>query len=318
MDQFILFGDSIIQQSFSPHTAFPFGAALADLYARKLDVVNRGLSGYCTTQAYRTIPLCIPNPSSTGTRVRFLLIAFGANDARLPVSVTGGAGPDQHVSLQKFSQNLRRMVEHPGVRAHEGVRVILATPPPVDERKGLAADAERFPGTMGRVVRRKAGVTAAYAQAVRLVGEEMGVPVLDIHRAMLVRCGHDPTAANQPVADAAPDPELPDADARHDVPIPGSLDAPVSLTLQGFLSDGLHFTGAAYELLYGELMGLIAREWPEQMPDRLPMRLPAWDAQAAWMKGKDGRHAWEEEEGMAVEGRFRAVVEGVGGGEGRR
>lgn len=47
LDQFLLFGDSITQFSFNPHE-LGWGASLADSYARKLDVVNRGYSGYNT------------------------------------------------------------------------------------------------------------------------------------------------------------------------------------------------------------------------------------------------------------------------------
>lgn len=40
MDKFILFGDSITQQSFSQQNGFAFGAALSDEYVRRLDVVK--------------------------------------------------------------------------------------------------------------------------------------------------------------------------------------------------------------------------------------------------------------------------------------
>jgi hypothetical protein len=40
MDQFVLFGDSITQHSFSQETGFAFGAELSDQYARKLDVIK--------------------------------------------------------------------------------------------------------------------------------------------------------------------------------------------------------------------------------------------------------------------------------------
>ena len=55
MDQFILFGDSITQQAFSEHGA-PFGAALTDAYIRKLDIVNRGFSGYNSSHAFDILP----------------------------------------------------------------------------------------------------------------------------------------------------------------------------------------------------------------------------------------------------------------------
>lgn len=53
------------------------------------------------------------------------------------------------------------------------------------------------------------------------------------------------------------------------------------------LSAGLHFNPAGYDVLFQELMGVIAREWPDQTPDKLPMVLPAWNDPAAWK-------AWEK------------------------
>ncbi len=44
LDQIILFGDSITQKSFDPFLN-GWGAFLADAYMRKLDVINRGMSG---------------------------------------------------------------------------------------------------------------------------------------------------------------------------------------------------------------------------------------------------------------------------------
>ena len=40
MDQFVLFGDSITQHSFSQENGFAFGAELSDQYARRLDVIK--------------------------------------------------------------------------------------------------------------------------------------------------------------------------------------------------------------------------------------------------------------------------------------
>lgn len=281
MDQFILFGDSITQQSFSqsqPGT-FAFGAALSDAYARKLDVVNRGLSGYCTVQAYRALPLCLPEPEQA--RVRFLLIFFGANDARIAGSP---GGPDQTVPVADYKQNLRWIVDHPAVKAHEGCKVILVTTPPIDERKCMRSDQEKYPAlAMQRVLRRTAVNTATYAQAVRDLGAEHDIPVLDIWTAMMARAGH----------------------SRHDGMMPGSLGAPANETLQSFLHDGLHFSGEGYRVLYGELMGMIERTWPEEMPARLKMRLPAWDDGRAWVKPQQEDNLGE---GVRASGVFEAVV----------
>jgi hypothetical protein len=44
MDQFVLFGDSITQHSFSQQNGFAFGAELSDQYARRLDVIKYSLT----------------------------------------------------------------------------------------------------------------------------------------------------------------------------------------------------------------------------------------------------------------------------------
>jgi isoamyl acetate esterase len=56
-----------------------------------------------------------------------------------------------------------------------GVRIILITPPPLDPR--------------GREPDRTHETTAAYAEAVRTVGRERGVPVADIWTAMWEAAG---------------------------------------------------------------------------------------------------------------------------------
>ena len=299
MDQFVLFGDSLTQQSFSQTQSFAFGAALADAYSRKLDVVNRGLSGYNTLQALRALSLCIPETENA--RVRFVLIFFGANDARLADSP---GGPDQHVKLEDFKGNLRGMIEHPAVQAHEDVKVMLVTTPPIDERKCHKADVEKFPHLGPKQLRRSAANTALYAQVVRDLGKEMGVPVVDVWTAMVSRAGYSRDATSATTTTTPP-------------PLVGSLEAPASETLQSFLHDGLHFTGEGNKILYGELMQVIERTWPEAMPARLAMKLPPWDDAEAW-GSDDGETSGSREGNVEVEpgtmkasGTFEAVVSDV-------
>ena len=273
MDQFILFGDSITQASFAQDRGFAFGAALADIYTRRLDVINRGLSGYNSTQGFQALPLIMPDPEVA--RVRFLTIFFGANDARLPDTP---GGPQQTVPLEDFVQNLRAMVKHPAVQRHKGIRIVLVMTPPVDERELLKHDMESYPG-MGRVLRRTAVNTARYAQAVRELGTELGLSVLDIHGAMLKRAGYNSSTAGTPTDERTPGSR---ATGSPSSPMVGSLEAPPSDMLQSFLYDGLHFSGEGYKLLYGELMALIEEDFPDQMPTRLPFVLPAWDDGKAW------------------------------------
>lgn len=69
------------------------------------------------------------------------------------------------------------------------------------------------------------------------LGEELGVPVLHIHRLMIMRAADD-----------------------SDIPIdqlPGTLFAPPCPALAKYLPDGLHFSGEGYRLLSEALMELI-------------------------------------------------------------
>ena len=250
MDQFILFGDSLIQQAFSEEGS-PLGAALNNAYIRKLDIVNRGFSGYNTSQALELLPKFMPTTAQGN--VRFMLIFFGANDARLPNTP---GGPQQHVPIELFKENLMAITTHACIRAHEGVRTILVTPPPVDERMLEIADQEKYGQPM---IRRKAQTTHDYAKVVSYLGKELNVPVLDLWSAMISRSGLNDQQS-----------------------IPGAKNAPVSNGLQSLFRDGLHFTPLGYRVLCEELMRLIEATWPDQMPEKLSFTFPGWDDELAW------------------------------------
>jgi lysophospholipase L1-like esterase len=187
-----------------------------------------------------------------------MTIFFGANDARLPNTP---GGPQQHIPIEEFTQNLIAIVQHPVVRAHTDIGLILITPPPVDERKALACDKAKD-SQCGDVHRRRAPTTAAYAQAVRDVGRETGVPVIDLWTAMIARAGG--TAADE------------------DDLIVGDAAAPVSVILQNLLDDGLHLSAAGYQVLYSELTALIAKQWPVLTPANMRFALPTWNDKSAW------------------------------------
>lgn len=80
--QFVLFGDSITQRSFGPGG---WAAALADTYTRRVDIVNRGYSGYNSRWALTLLDHVFP-PTAAGAAaadVRLATVFFGANDAAL-------------------------------------------------------------------------------------------------------------------------------------------------------------------------------------------------------------------------------------------
>jgi hypothetical protein len=63
--------------------------------------------------------------------------------------------------------------------------MLLVTPPPIDERQRDIADTLKG----WTIVRRNAENTKAYADAVKAVGAELDVPVVDLFTVLLERCG---------------------------------------------------------------------------------------------------------------------------------
>lgn len=159
-DQFLLFGDSITEFSCNQSMGFAFHPALQDSYIRRLDVINRGFSGYTSANALQVLPSFFPTPRTS--KVRLMTIFFGANDACLP-------GKFQHVPLGEYKKNLEKLIEHPAVK-EQNPRVIIITPPPVNEHQFFDMDDPS----------RRASNTKLYAEAAREVAGSLGVPVADI------------------------------------------------------------------------------------------------------------------------------------------
>jgi len=240
--QIILFGDSITEMSSQGDNGFAFMPTLQNAYMRRLDVINRGFSGYNTAHAIKALPLFMP--SKEQARVHIMVIWFGANDACLP-----GSSSQQHVPLDHFKQNLRDIVKNDSVRGHQS-STILITPPPVDEY-GLEA-AGLLNGTTE--VSRTADHTKKYADACVEVGREMKVPVLDLWSVLMTRAGWK----------------------QGDSALPGSKAEPKNAVLAEMLSDGLHFNPEGYRVLFQALMNTIETNWPKDSPQAIPYRFPLW------------------------------------------
>jgi hypothetical protein len=141
-----------------------------------------------------------------------LFIHQGANDSRLPDTP---GGPQQNVPLDAFTTNLHAILSHKHLTGRPGLRIILITPPPVDERMLRAADSANIPDFNG--LRRTAETTSKYAEAVRQVGRDRNVKVCDVWSAMMREAGWD---------------------ANSTAPLPGSEDADENAVLRRFFSDG--------------------------------------------------------------------------------
>ncbi|GBE82606.1 SGNH hydrolase [Sparassis crispa] len=226
-DVIMLLGDSLTQGGWE---AGGFAQRLAFVYNRKLDVLNRGMSGYNTEWIKPVFEQCFANQAQQQhvPKVRLLTIWLGANDAALPPTA-------QHVPLPKFAANLAELIHavtNPSSpRYAPATRILLITPPPVGPEQWLAHIRENDPA---RELDRKFEVTRQYADAVKDVGAREGVPVVDIWTRFWEACGEDVARLSE------------------------------------LLTDGLHLNARGYELMFNELIKVVSDKYPELHYDNLP------------------------------------------------
>ncbi|CDS13695.1 hypothetical protein LRAMOSA05869 [Lichtheimia ramosa] len=179
----VLFGDSITQFSFDPELS-GFGAGLAHSYQRRMDVMNRGFSGYNTKWALPILRQLLPTVEQQkqhASQVQLMTIFFGANDAALPFS-------DQHVPLEEYKENLRKMISM--IKSPDSpyynptTRLILITPPPLDESQWE----KHCDGPLNRTFES----AKQYAAAVRQVAKECNVVVADLWTMLVEESGETP------------------------------------------------------------------------------------------------------------------------------
>lgn len=154
------------------------------MYNRKLDVINRGMSGYNTEWIIPIFEQCFATQHEQQhvPKVRILTIWLGANDAATPDT-------SQHVPRDKYAANLAkliRMVRDPASpRYSPATKVLLLTPPPVNTHQWRVLR-EQDGGSLDRNFE----ATRSYAQAASDVGAAEGVPVVDLWNKVWDACGH--------------------------------------------------------------------------------------------------------------------------------
>ncbi|KIL84160.1 hypothetical protein FAVG1_12588 [Fusarium avenaceum] len=249
--QVVLFGDSLFQQCSDLQEGFSFQAALQSDFIRRLDIVNRGYSGFNTDIALRYLPDIFPERTASSPKMDYLVLLFGANDAVLPDAFT-----KQHVPIDRYKTNLTKIVNHPHITAHKP-QILLVTPPPLDEIKSTPRSIEN--GHKGAV--RTFTITAAYAEVARQVARENPEVVLvDLWQAQMDKAVSLTPGDYTPGGPFLGDPE----NGKQ-----GGLD--------DLLHDGLHMSGLGYQVFYETLKPLIGKEW-HGLPDddRRGFVIPDW------------------------------------------
>ncbi|XP_057479979.1 GDSL esterase/lipase At5g62930-like [Actinidia eriantha] len=168
--QIVIFGDSITEQSFR---SGGWGAALADNYSRKADLVLRGYGGYNTRWAlfllHHLFPLGSAAPPVAAT------VFFGANDAAL----SGRTSERQHVPIEEYKENLRKIVHHLK-ECSPAMLVVLITPPPIDEEGRMAYARSLYCDKAMELPERTNEVTGVYATRCVELAKELGLPSINL------------------------------------------------------------------------------------------------------------------------------------------
>ncbi|UKZ88296.1 uncharacterized protein TrAFT101_004058 [Trichoderma asperellum] len=246
--QVILLGDSLFE--FAAHTlsGFSFQSALQTRLIRRFDVVNRGFAGWNTTNVLKYVPEIFAEPSASSPKIEYLMILLGANDA-----VIDGATTSQHVPIETYKENLHKIINHPRIRAHNP-KILLVTPPPVDELKLQVVDvAYGHPSAV-----RSSAMSASYADKAREVARENpGVVLIDLWQAIMGEAISMSPEDYQPGG-----------------PWLGSPENGKQGGLDKLLPDGLHMGGLGYRVFFDEVKAHIGQDINPD--DRTDYIVPDW------------------------------------------
>lgn len=238
---------------------------------RRFDVVNRGFAGWNTTNVLKYLPEIFAEPSASSPKIEYLvsteyiwcwygnfciltrwdcfqLILLGANDAVKP-----GAATSQHVPIETYKENLGKIINHPHIRAHNP-KILLVTPPPVDEIKLQEVDvAYGHPAAI-----RSSAISTSYSEKAREVARENpGVILIDLWQAIMGEAISMSPEDYQPGG-----------------PWPGSPENGKQAGLDKLLPDGLHMGGQGYRVFFDEIKAHIGQDIKPD--DRTDYIIPDW------------------------------------------
>mmetsp|Transcript_19800 Transcript_19800/g.48447 ORF Transcript_19800/g.48447 Transcript_19800/m.48447 type:complete len:263 (-) Transcript_19800:229-1017(-) len=165
----VLLGDSITQQGFS---VGGWAARLANYYSRRADVLNRGFSGYTSEWA---LPMLkdLFDPSATPYPI-LVTVFFGANDA------VDQKLSKRHVPLQRYKENLTKIVEFVRSVYPNSTRIVLIAPPPVDREQRLGFQKTMYKEKATGVLEREDERTKLYAEACEDIATSQGIPCVNL------------------------------------------------------------------------------------------------------------------------------------------
>ena len=197
----ILLGDSMTELCWDDGWV----AKLASALRRRVDVLNYACSGYNTRWALAALHKMAAN-DALPKPVDGAIVWYGGADSALPEGASGSLS----IPVQQYREQLTRIVQF--AQRHMGARhVLVVAPAPIDEV---------------RMTDRKDAHTRVYATAAGEVAKDLGVPFVNMWRAM-----HD------------------DATRNH------------GGRFGRYLSDGMHLNSNGNDLVFETMGNAIMKEW---------------------------------------------------------
>ncbi|XP_041026186.1 GDSL esterase/lipase CPRD49-like [Juglans microcarpa x Juglans regia] len=171
--QFVLFGSSIVEFSCSNEG---WGAVLADIYARKADILLRGYAGWTSRHALRILDQVFPLDAAL--QPSLVIVYFGGNDSMHPHP----SGFGTHVPLPEYIENMRKIATHLK-KLSEKTRIIFLSAPPVSKEK----ISEIYSDTLAEL--RTIESCRIYSEACLALCQEMDVKGIDLWTALQKKDG---------------------------------------------------------------------------------------------------------------------------------
>ncbi|KAK9474586.1 SGNH hydrolase-type esterase domain-containing protein [Dipodascopsis tothii] len=236
----VLFGDSQFERSSNPALEFSFTSALSNAFARRADVLNRGVSGYNTEWLVDQFRRIVHELTPVAADVALVVVWIGTNDACL-------ADTPHHVPLDRYKANMVVYVEAL-LQVFPLAKLVLVSPGPISRQQLI--DCSTRPGQAGD------RDLETYADAL------LGLPVAG-ERVQLVDLYRPIVAAARATLSAG-------ADA-----LDTAAGSPLDTALAAFYLDGLHFNGKGYAVLYEQVQRAL-EAWPELGVPHTPLVEPWW------------------------------------------
>lgn len=164
--KFVLFGSSIVQYN---HYGEGWGATLAHLYGRKVDIVLRGYAGWNSRRGLEVVDDIFPK--NTIEQPALAIVYFGGNDSHLPHPTDPCLGP--HVPLEEYKENMRKIADYLQINSPKTRLIFLSCPPISGEQ--IEGNIDEF----GRAIRTNA-VRKIYSDALIQLCEAMNIKVIDL------------------------------------------------------------------------------------------------------------------------------------------